>query len=148
QTPDPTGVWFRYDFLFSSTTLNDYPKFGIWPDAYYATADEFLGGASYTGVTAQAYERDQMLAGQNARVVSFHIGTQFAHLLPSDAEGGALGFNPPAGAPNPFLMFDDDSFGVSPTDRILMWDFHVDWNTTSNSTFGINGAPNRFFETA
>lgn len=151
QTPDPTGAWFRYDFLFSQDTLNDYPKFGIWPDAYYATANEFLNGAFFTGVTVQAYERAKMLAGQDARVVSFHIGDSsgiYASLLPSDAEGGALGFNPPAGAPNPFLMFDDDAFGFSPTDRLLMWDYHVDWDNPMNSTFGNNGAPNRFLETA
>src|SRR5215469_2898382 len=32
QTGDPTGAWFRYDFNFSSDTLNDYPKWGVWPD--------------------------------------------------------------------------------------------------------------------
>src|SRR5258705_3415349 len=124
QTPDPTGAWFRYDFLFSTTTLNDYPKFGIWPDAYYASYNEFLNEATFTGVSTVAYERDKMLLGQDARQVTFHIGTQFGSLLPSDAEGSALGFAPPAGAPDPFLMFDDNSFGVSPTDRVDMWDFH------------------------
>jgi hypothetical protein len=151
QTPDPTGAWYRYDFLFSSNTLNDYPKFGVWPDAYYASANEFLGFESFTGVTVQAYERDKMLAGQAARVVSFHIGDSsgvYGSLLPSDAEGGALGFNPPAGAPNPFVMFDDDKWGFSPTDRIMMWDFHVDWNNPAQSTFGNNGQPNRFVDTA
>jgi hypothetical protein len=40
-----------------------------------------------------------MLAGQDARVVSFHIGDSsgiYSSLLPTDAEGGALGFNPPS----------------------------------------------------
>ncbi|MDT5029650.1 MAG: hypothetical protein QOE61_6576, partial [Micromonosporaceae bacterium] len=148
QTPDPTGAWYRYDFLFSQTTMNDYPKFGVWPDAYYMSANEFLGGASYTGVSTVAFERTKMLAGLDARQVTFHIGTQYGSLLPSDVEGGALGFNPPSGAPNPFVMFDDDAFGVSPTDRVMMWDFHVDWTNPANSTFGNSGAPNRFFETA
>ena len=31
QTGNPTGAWYRYDFLFSSDTLNDYPKFGGHP---------------------------------------------------------------------------------------------------------------------
>ena len=151
QTSDPTGAWFRYDFLFSGDTLNDYPKFGAWPDAYYASSSEFLNGAQFTGVTVQAYERAKMLAGQDAGVVSFHIGDSsgiYSSLLPTDAEGGALGFNPPSGAPNPFFMMDDDAFGFSPTDRVMMWDFHVDWTTPANSTSGLNGAPNRFFETA
>jgi N-acetylneuraminic acid mutarotase len=151
QTGDPTGAYYRYDFLYSQDTLNDYPKFGIWPDAYYMSANEFLNGASFTGVGVVAFERAAMLAGQDARQVYFHVGDAsgiYGSLLPTDAEGQALGFNPPNGAPNPFLMFDDDAFGFSPTDRLLMWDFHVDWSNPNNSTFGNNGAPNRFFETA
>ncbi len=133
QTSDPTGAWYRYDFLFSQTTL------------------EFLNGQTFTGVSTIAFERAKMLAGLDARQVTFHIGNAsgvYGSLLPSDAEGSALGFDPPAGAPDPFVMFDDDAFGFSPTDRILMWDFHVDWANPANSTFGNNGVPNRFFETA
>jgi N-acetylneuraminic acid mutarotase len=151
QTGDPTGAWYRYDFLYSANTLNDYPKFGIWPDAYYMSANEFLNGATFNGVGVVAFERAKMLAGQDARSIYIHVGDSsgiYGSLLPSDAEGGALGFNPPAGAPDPFLMFDDDAWGFSPTDRLLMWDYHVDWNNPANSTFGVNGAPNRFFETA
>src|SRR5258706_14220639 len=151
QTPDPTGAWYRYDFLYSLTTLNDYPKFGIWPDAYYLSANEFVNGATFGGVGVVAFERAQMLQGLDARSIYFHVGDSsgiYGRLLPSVSEGGLLGFNPPAGAPNPFLMFDDNAFGFSPTDRLLMWDFHVDWTTPANSTFGNNGAPNRFIETA
>ncbi|HEU5437798.1 MAG TPA: carboxypeptidase regulatory-like domain-containing protein [Ktedonobacterales bacterium] len=151
QTGDPTGAWYRYDFLYSLDTLNDYPKFGIWPDAYYMSANEFLNAATFTGAGVMAFDRTAMLAGQPANSIYFHVGDSsgvYGNLLPSDAEGQALGFNPPAGAPDPFLMFDDDAWGFSPTDRLLMWDFHVDWGTPANSTFGNNGVPNRFFETA
>ena len=152
-TPDPTGAYHRYDFLYSSNTLNDYPKFGVWNDAYYATNNDFLNAAVFSGVGVQAYERAKMLAGQPAQVVTFHIGDGsgiYASLLPASAEGQALGFNPPAGAPAPFVMMDDDSFGFSPTDRLLMWDFHVDWANPASSTFGVgpNHTPNRFLETA
>ena len=151
QTGDPTGAWYRYDFLYSATTMNDYPKFGIWPDAYYMSANEFLNGASFNGAGVVAFERAAMLAGQNARAVYIHVGDSsgiYGNLMPADAEGQALGFNPPAGAPEPFFMFDDDAWGFSPTDRVLMWDYHVDWSNPANSTFGVSGAPNRFFETA
>jgi Carboxypeptidase regulatory-like domain/Kelch motif/Viral BACON domain len=150
-TGDPTGAWHRYDFLYSPTTLNDYPKFGIWNDTYFMTANDFANGATFSGVTSQAYEREAMLAGEDARVVSFTIGDSsgiYASLLPPDAEGQALGANPPAGAPAPFVMHDDDAWGFSDTDRLLMWDFHVDWTNPANSTFGDDGEPNRFFETA
>ncbi|MFJ2030694.1 carboxypeptidase regulatory-like domain-containing protein [Streptosporangium sp. NPDC087985] len=142
QTPDPTGAYYRYDFFYHQTRMNDYPKYGIWPDAYYMTANEFA--PSFVGAGAVAFEREKMLAGQPARMVYFHLGPDFGGILPSDAEGLA----PPTGAPNPFVMFDDDAWGVSPTDRLLMWDFKVDWSNPANSTFGNNLAPNRYLETA
>ncbi|GGK94259.1 hypothetical protein Sme01_56970 [Sphaerisporangium melleum] len=142
QTPDPTGAYYRYDFLYHQSRMNDYPKFGIWPDAYYMTANEF--SPSFAGAGAVAFEREKMLAGQPARMVYFHLGPDFGGLLPADAEGTA----PPAGAPNPFTMVDDDAWGISPTDRLLMWDFKVDWTDPAASTFGNGLAPSRFFETA
>jgi hypothetical protein len=151
-TPDPTGAYHRYDFLYSQNILNDYPKYGVWNDAYYATANDFLNAATFSGAGVQAYEREAMLNGDPAQVVTFHIGDSsgiYASLLPASAEGQALGFNPPAGAPAPFIQFDDDAWGFSPTDRLLMWDFSVDWANPAASTFGVgpNHAPNRFFET-
>jgi len=58
QTSDPTGSWYRYAFTWPGNKLNDYPKFGVWPDGYYMTANQFTvpamswaGGAlpSWTG---------------------------------------------------------------------------------------------------
>jgi len=45
QTPDPTGGWHRYEFLASNTKMNDYPKFGVWPDGYYMTVNQFSAGS-------------------------------------------------------------------------------------------------------
>src|SRR5215469_1656575 len=142
QTGDPTGAWYRYDFLFSNDTLNDYPKFGVWPDAYYEANNQFLNGQTYTGVTVTAYDRAQMLAGQQASMVQFTLGTQYGSLLPSNAEGGANGFNPPSGAPNPYFMScDADNGGPCSSDQMDEWNFHVDWSNPANSTFGNNGDP-------
>ena len=142
QTGDPTGAWFRYDFLFSNNTLNDYPKLGVWPDAYYMSNNDFLNAGSFTGVTVTAFDRAQMLAGQAASSVQFTIGSQYGSLLPSNTQGGALGFNPPSGAPNPYFMScDAANGGPCSSDQLDEWDFHVDWNTPANSTFGNNGAP-------
>ena len=142
QTGDPTGAWYRYDFLFSANTLNDYPKLGVWSDAYYMSNNDFLNGQTFTGVTVTAFDRAQMLAGQQATDVQFTLGSQYSSLLPSNAEGGALGFNPPAGAPDPYLMScDAANGGPCSSDQLDEWDFHVDWTNPANSTFGNNGAP-------
>jgi hypothetical protein len=45
-TSDATGTWNRYQFDMSNvwpsdTTVPDYPKWGVWSDAYYYTANIF-----------------------------------------------------------------------------------------------------------
>ena len=41
---------------------------------------------------------------------------------------------------------DDDAFGWTPIDRLSLWNFHVDWTTPSNSTFGVAGNPNEVID--
>lgn len=144
QSGDPTGAWYRYDFLVHATKLNDYPKFGVWPDAYYMTDNQFNeAGTTYLGAGAFAFERARMLQGLSAQMVYFDlqsVNIDFFGQLPSDLDGMTP---PPAGAPNYFFEVDDDS--VAPSlgpDAMRIWKFHVDWTTPANSTFGVNGTPN------
>ena len=39
-TDDATGSYARYEFDFGSN-IPDYPKLGVWPDAYYWTSNTF-----------------------------------------------------------------------------------------------------------
>src|SRR5205085_8490397 len=68
-TGDPTGSWFRYQFTFSTSVLNDFPKFAVWPNAYVATYNQYQG-SSYLGVAVAAYDRSAMLQGRPASVVT------------------------------------------------------------------------------
>jgi len=120
QTADPTGSYFTYTFNVGS--FPDYFKFGVWPDAYYMAANE----STYT---AYAFDRAQMLTGAPATFQKFTGGTNF--YLPSDLDGSPL---PPAGAPNYFYTFKDNSFHGG-MDRIEVREFHVDWIVPTNSTF-------------
>ncbi len=138
QTPDPTGAWYRYDFLYSTTKMNDYPHFGVWPDGYYMSVNQFTNGTSWGGQGVAVFERDKMLQGQPARMVKFDMYTtntsdpryQLGGMLPSDLDGPT----PPSGAPNAFMQFDDDAWGYSP-DQLQIWNFHVDWANTASSSF-------------
>ncbi|MEJ2710412.1 MAG: Ig-like domain-containing protein [Anaerolineales bacterium] len=136
QTGNPLGGWNRYEFLISQKKLNDYPKFGVWSDGYYMTVNQFTCNmffCNWGGEGVVAFERDQMLSGQQARMVYFDLyntDPNLAGMLPSDLDGPA----PPAGAPNVFAQFDDDAWGYSP-DQLQLWQFHVDWANTANSTF-------------
>src|SRR4030095_15139581 len=41
KTGDPLGQYYAYEFVMPNVKLNDFPKFGVWPDAYYMSTDEF-----------------------------------------------------------------------------------------------------------
>ncbi len=133
QTGDPTGAWHRYDFLWGAK-LNDYPHFGVWPDGYYMSVNQFNGSTfAWQGQGVAVFERSQMLTGGVARMVKFDLFSTDPNLggmLPSDLDGPA----PAAGEPNHFSEMDDDAFGAFP-DQLQIWDFHVDWTNTANSTF-------------
>jgi hypothetical protein len=148
-TSSATGSYYLYEFHFGST-FHDYPKLGVWPDAYYMSTNEFPDGTlTSSGAGAFAFERAKMLAGQPARVVYFDEapsnppGGQYVGQLPGDLDGGTL---PPVGSPNLFAEIDDAT-AVPPTDgsdgfALRLWKFHVDWANPANSTFGNSGAPN------
>jgi len=138
QTADPTGPWYRYAFLISNTKMNDYPKFGVWPDGYYMSVNQFTG-SSWAGAGAVVFERDAMLVGDPATMVYFDVGAvniNFGGMLPSDLDGTP----PPAGTPNFFAEWDDSSWLGDPQDTLRIWEFHVDWINPANSTFGLNAS--------
>jgi hypothetical protein len=111
-SPDPTGTYFRYAFSYSRD-FNDYPKMGVWPDAYYISYNMFRNGRSFTGNTICAFERDKMLLGLSARQIC--ANTTSAHSIePADLEGTTL---PPAGTPNLLL-----SIGTS---TVQFWRYAV-----------------------
>src|SRR5229473_2992409 len=126
-TSDATGSYNRYEFDFGAN-LPDYPKFGVWPDAYYYTANTFapFGGTfRFLGAQACAFDRAAMLAGSSASKMCFQNPPSIASLLPSDLDGSTL---PPAGQPNFFVDIADSS-------DLNIFQFHVDFANPANSTF-------------
>jgi hypothetical protein len=134
-TPDPTGSYFRYDFLVTRRGLNDYPKFGVWPDGYYMTVNEFTPG--FAGASVVAFEREKMIAGEPASFVKIGplpCGAEcYFSLQPSDLDGPA----PQKGTPNTIVMaWDDESFGTGAgPDGYRLFDFAVNWSRPERSTF-------------
>lgn len=119
QTADPTGSWYTYSFTTTSTTtFNDYGKFGVWPDGYYM-------GANEGGFTAYVFDRVNMLAGNVARPLQRVNVPNQNMMLPSDLDGSTP---PPAGSPNYF-------YTMLPGNIIELWAFQVDWDTPGNSSF-------------
>ena len=126
QTSDATGAYNRYAFSFGTSDFPDYPKLGVWPDAYYESFNIFLNGASFIGPDACAVDRTNMLTGAAARPIQcFQQSSSLNPLLPADLDGTTA---PPAGEPNFFM-----TFGSSGT--LELFKYHVDFGTPANSTF-------------
>ncbi|TRZ71149.1 MAG: T9SS C-terminal target domain-containing protein [Bacteroidetes bacterium] len=127
QTNDPTGSWYRYQFTFS--VMPDYPKFSVWRDAYYMTIRRFAAGSgSWIGPAAVALDRTKMLTGDaSASMVMFNLPSSSEGPLSLDCDSNF----PPAGTPNYV------SYLVSSPPQLNMYEFHVDWNNTANSTFSL-----------
>lgn len=121
-TADATGSYYRYAFPFGAL-FNDYPKFGIWPDAYYYSANMY--GSKFLGALACALDKNAMLAGKPVAMICFQNDPSVASLLPADLDGKTL---PPAGEPEPFV-------GIADTGHLNVFGFHADFANPSNSTF-------------
>jgi hypothetical protein len=133
QTDDPiSGGWFAYDF--GVPNFPDYPKYAVWPDAYYVSSNE-------SAPAVYALDRDQMLNGQRASFQRFTapdlLGFPFQALTPADLDGAT---DPPTGAPGYFIRHRDDEVhnpgSNDPSQDFLeIWEFSVDFDTPANSTF-------------
>ena len=131
QTADPLGAYYSYSFTMPS--FPDYPKYGVWPDAYYGTANE-------SSPSAFALDRAKMLAGLPATFQRFTAtalsGFSFQALTPADLDGMTA---PPAGAPDYIMRHRDTEVhgptGLPSSDILEIYAFHIDWTTPANSTF-------------
>ena len=122
-TSDATGSFYRYAFQLTSL-FPDYPKLGVWPDAYYVTINLQTSTFGNGGGTMCALDRNSMLNGAAATSVCFSTSPTSTSLLPADLDGTNP---PPAGAPNYLLNLGANALNL--------WKFHVDFVTPSNSTF-------------
>jgi hypothetical protein len=137
QTGDPTAAYYLYDFLMPDL-INDYPHFGVWPDGYYMSDNQFTpGGAAFAGAGLFAFDRAKMLVGDpTASYIYFNYGTidpSAGGQLPSDMDGLVP---PPPGTPNLFMEFRADEYG-DPTDALRIYEFHADFADPPSSTLTV-----------
>jgi hypothetical protein len=138
NTADPTTSTWKF-YRFDTPLFPDYPKYAVWPDAYYI-------GSNETGITAvYAVDRAAMLAGNPAtmirRTTDILPAFSFQVMAPVDVDGPTP---PPPGSPGIFVRHRDDEVhdqqGTPGSDKLEIWEFRADFNTPSNSTF--NGPTN------
>ena len=122
KTSDATGIYYRYAFSYGETAFIDYPKVGVWPDAYYVTYNIFNLGQTFVGAKLCALKRTAMLLGQAATQQCFQLGAGYGGVLPSDLDGATL---PPTGAPNYMINFANNALDL--------WKMHIDWVVPAHS---------------
>jgi hypothetical protein len=123
-------TWTRY--TFNTPSFPDYPKYGVWSDAYYVGANE--------GPAVYAIDRASMLAGLSATLQRKSVprlnGLGFQMVPPASVFGSTP---PPAGAPGIFIRDNDDernnpSSNDPNHDFLELFALTVDWVTPGNTT--------------
>ncbi len=134
-SPDPTGTYHLYAFEWSPTVLNDYPKFGVWPNGYYMSVLQFDGAGNFLGSGAAVFERDLMLEGDpDAIGLRFSASPAVDAFLPADLDGP---IPPPQDAPGSFLSMHDRAGGFDAVPHALrLFELAPDW-AAEEATFRL-----------
>ncbi|HEY2295068.1 MAG TPA: carboxypeptidase regulatory-like domain-containing protein [Thermoanaerobaculia bacterium] len=130
KTGDPVSGGWNFYSLHIVGGLGDYPKFGIWPDGIYMSANVFgyQSGGSFQSPRVFALNKAQMYAGSpTAQVVTFDAPSADFTLLPSNAR--LQTGTPPPGTPNYFVSTWDF------LNALTVYKLHVDWAHLLASTF-------------
>jgi integrase len=130
KTGDPVNGGWNYYSILDPGGLGDYPKFGVWPDGIYMSANIFgyASGASFTGYHMWALNKQQMYAGApQVSVVDFSGDTTDFTVIPANSR--LQDGTPPAGSPEYFVSTEQFLNAVS------IYKFQVNWDKISTSTF-------------
>ncbi len=133
ETSDPLGNFNAYSF--QALDLPDYPKYGIWPDAYYITVND-PGG---TEIPVYMLDRQAMLDGdtdvelQRVGIPKFADATGGAFQVATAADWDGFQSPPPPGSPNYLVRIYDDAWDGG-VDRLEVWEVSVDLDNPNNTT--------------
>ncbi len=134
ETNDPFGSFYAYEFQ-SPVDLPDYPKYGIWHNAYYITTNELADN----NIPVYALDREAMLNGESSvsmqrlGVPKFNDGTGTAFQVATAADWDGAMNPPPPGSPQYVVRMYDDAWDGG-VDKLEVWEILVDWDNANNST--------------
>ena len=132
---DATGSYNRYQFL--QPGFPDYPKWGLTPDVYYQTQNDFGANDGFQGVNVCGYDAAAMRAGRKAKQVCIldnSNGTLFDDsMLPADSDstGGATTSEVLLGSIDNFLPGDT---------HVYEYVFTVNLKKGTATLAGVNGS--------
>jgi hypothetical protein len=138
KTADATGAYNRY--AFAQPGFPDYPKWGLTPNVYYQTQNDFGSGSAYVGVNVCAYDGAAMRAASKKAsqvcILDNSGGTLFDDsMLPADTDADP---KPAPGAPEVLVGSIDN---VNPGLNVYYYLFSVSFKGKGKATLtGTNGS--------
>lgn len=129
-TTDPLGEYYVYQFDY--TLFPDYPKYSVWSNAYFMSANSGSADCS-------AFERDKMLVGDpTAGVIKMNFPTMpliFNSIAPAYAEGAV---EPDADEPCYFFAVQENALSGISTDHIKVLKAEIDWDNPETSSVTVH----------
>jgi hypothetical protein len=134
-TGDATGSYNRY--AFSQPGFPDYPKWGLTPNIYFQTQNDFgPGGARFAGVNVCGYDAAAMRAGKTAKQICILDSSNHTlfddSMLPADNDNVSA-----INAPEVLLGSIDN---LNPGSNVYEYVFTVNFTTGTASLAGVNGS--------
>ena len=127
-----TSGWNLYAFNMSS--LPDYPKYSIWSDGYYITANKDAGAQASNQVVF-VLDRTQMINGStNVTLVGLPLPGIVDMGFYSPAGFNVVGNTLPPTGNAPIIYMQDDSWTGVSNDHLKIWNINVNWFQPGLST--------------
>ncbi len=135
---DPTGAYYVWSYPYPGNIFNDFPKVGVWSDAYHMTFNQFNNaGTAFLGLGILSQDRAKALAGDpSASVVYTNVATidpSAGGALPADIDGLVA---PPVGMAVVIAEFRTVSFG-DPLDAIRYYRWVPNFASPGLSTITV-----------
>ncbi|MEP6646191.1 MAG: hypothetical protein ABJC12_03815 [Saprospiraceae bacterium] len=130
---DPRGSWDVY--VFQTPRFPDFPKYAIWNDSYFLTDNESGSNAPIYAINRHDLlngvdtVRFQRLTVPKLNGVSFEVGQ------PVDWDGPN---EPPQNSPGIVLKLNDDDWGSTDHDQVVLYKINIDWDNSANSHIDIS----------
>lgn len=125
-TTDPLGAYYAYEFDYN--LFPDYPKYSVWSNAYFMSAN-------CSSADCSAFDRDKMLVGDpTAGVIKMNFPDMyllFNSVAPAYAEGPS---EPDADEPCYFFAVQDNAFPGVSSDHIKILKATINWDSPLTSS--------------
>ncbi|NOR86840.1 MAG: sheath polysaccharide-degrading enzyme, partial [Bacteroidales bacterium] len=129
QGSDPLNDdWYIYTTGFGTGSFPDYPKFSIWSDGYYVTANIGTSNKVY------AMDRDEMLLGNASQFALFPLPSLIRSGFFSPQFFNVTNDDLPAAGNATVVYLQDDAWSGVSEDHLKLWTVNMDWDNISNSS--------------